>query len=170
MNDLVSAVVPAAIAGAHPLSLEARDPTKATLALEMLAGGETWEEVANHTGYTFDQIARLRSRNKMAIDKRREQLAEDGLEIAEGLRLLAKQKMQQLAENPDALAKVNIRDLVMSLGIAQDKFYMAAGEAKVTIEHRGNKPSLEDAMKAIEEMRAKMKNVTPHETQPPIET
>ena len=152
------------------MSLEARDPAKATLALEMLAGGETWEEVSNQTGYSFDQISRIRARHKVAIDKRKEQLAEDGLELAEGLRLLAKQKMAQLAENPDALAKVNIRDLVMSLGIAQDKFYMAAGEAKVTIEHRGNKPSLEDAMKAIEEAREKLKNVTPQETQPAIDT
>jgi uncharacterized protein with NRDE domain len=170
LTNFVSAVVPAAIAGSHPLSLEARDPAKATLALEMLAGGETWEEVSNQTGYSFDQISRIRARHKVAIDKRKEQLAEDGLELAEGLRLLAKQKMAQLAENPDALAKVNIRDLVMSLGIAQDKFYMAAGEAKVTIEHRGNKPSLEDAMKAIEEAREKLKNVTPQETQPAIDT
>jgi hypothetical protein len=81
-------------------------------------------------------------------------LAADGFELAEGLRLLAKQKLEMLANNPDALAKVNIRDLVLSYGIAVDKGMQALGENKVVVEHKAGKPSLEDAMKAIADARA----------------
>jgi hypothetical protein len=137
-------------------SLEARDLTKAALALEMLSGGETWQAVAEQTGYSFDQISRIRARNEVAIDVRKKQLATDGFEMAEGLRLLIKQKMEQLADNPDAIAKTNLRDLVIPYGIAFDKGMLAMGENKVIIEHRSNKPSLEDAMKAIEDARKQL--------------
>lgn len=130
--------------------------TKAALALELLSGGETWEKVSEATGYSFDQISRIRARHEMAIETRKKQLAADGFEMAEGLRLLIKQKMEQLAANPDALAKTNLRDLVLPYGIAVDKGMQAMGENKVVIEHRANKPSLEDAMKAIEEARSQL--------------
>jgi hypothetical protein len=84
-------------------------------------------------------------------------LAQDALEIAEGLRLLQKEKMRQLAEDPEQLARTNIRDLAIPWGIANDKFLAALGENKVVVEHKGAAPSLEDAMKAIEEARAKLK-------------
>jgi hypothetical protein len=137
-------------------SLEARDTTKATMALEMLSGGETWENISNATGYNFDQISRIRARHEMAIEVRKKQLAADGFEMAEGLRLLIKQKMEQLSSNPSALARTNLRDLVLPYGIAVDKGMQAMGENKVVIEHRSNKPSLEDAMKAIEDARRQL--------------
>ena len=62
-----------------------------------------------------------------------------------------------LAEDPEQLARTNIRDLAIPWGIANDKFMAAMGENKVTIEHKTAAPSLEDAMKAIEEARAKLK-------------
>jgi hypothetical protein len=74
--------------------------------------------------------------------------------MAEGIRLLMKQKMAMLADNPDALAKVNVKDLALSYGIAVDKGMQALGENKMVIEHKAGKPSLEDAMKAIEDARA----------------
>jgi hypothetical protein len=62
-----------------------------------------------------------------------------------------------LAEDPEQLAMTNIRDLTLPWGIANDKFLSAMGENKVVVEHKSGAPSLEDAMKAIEEARAKMK-------------
>ena len=53
--------------------------------------------------------------------------------------------------------RTNIRDLTLPWGIANDKFLSAMGENKVTVEHKAAAPSLEDAMKAIEEARAKLK-------------
>lgn len=156
-SDEVSVVLADSLMAAGPKALEKRDPAKAMLALEMLSGGETWEKVSEATGWSFDQISRIRSRHKMAIEKRKEELAQDGFEMAEGLRLLTKMKMEQLANNPDALAKVNLRDLVLPYGIAVDKGMQALGEQKTVIEHRQGRPSLEDAMKAIEEARARVR-------------
>lgn len=159
-EEMVSPAIINSLLEARSNSLEARDMTKAALALEMLSGGETWENISNQTGYSFDQISRIRARHEMAIETRKKQLAADGFEMAEGLRLLVKQKMEQLAANPDALAKTNLRDLVLPYGIAVDKGMQAMGENRVVIEHRTNKPSLEDAMKAIEEARNSLQKET----------
>jgi hypothetical protein len=110
--------------------------------------------VADETGWSFTQIGAVKARHEVAIEVRKKQLAADGFEMAEGIRLLMKQKMAMLADNPDALAKVNVKDLALSYGIAVDKGMLALGENKMVIEHKAGKPSLEDAMKAIEEARA----------------
>lgn len=142
-------------------SIEKRDPKLGMLALEMLSGGEQWEKISEVTGLSFDQISRIRARHDMAIEQRKKELAQDGFEMAEGLRLLVKQKMEQLANNPDALAKTNLRDLVLPYGIAVDKGMQALGENKTVIEHTSKKLSLEDAARIIEEAQARVKNVTP---------
>lgn len=142
---------------ANPQALEKRDPKKGMLALELLSQGETWEKIQDATGYNFDQISRIRARHEMAIEQRKKELAQDGFEMAEGLRLLVKMKMEQLANNPDALAKTNLRDLVLPYGIAVDKGMQALGQPTAVIEHKQAKPSLQDAMKAIEEARAKLR-------------
>ena len=153
-GENISPVLLASLVDSDCRTLEARKPAKAMLCLEQLAEGNTWEEIAEATGFSFNQISKVKARHEMAIDVRRKQLAADGFEMAEGLRLLAKQKLEMLANNPDALAKVNIRDLVLSYGIAVDKGMQALGENKVVVEHKAGKPSLEDAMKAIADARA----------------
>jgi hypothetical protein len=137
--------------------LERRDPATAVKALDMLANGDSFHTVSKATGLTWDTVSRLKARHKMVLDERRAMLAEDALEIAEGLRLLQKEKMRMLAEDPEQLARTNIRDLTLPWGIANDKFLSAMGENKVVVEHKAQAPSLEDAMKAIEEARAKLK-------------
>ena len=99
----------------------------------------------------------LERRDPAKAVKALEMLAEDALEIAEGLRLLQKEKMRMLAEDPEQLARTNIRDLSIPWGIANDKFLAAVGENKVVVEHKSAAPSLEDAMKAIQEAREKLK-------------
>ena len=137
--------------------LERRDPKMAAKLLEMLAEGCTFNEIRQELGLKWETIARMKARHKMVLDERRQQLAQDALDIAEGLRLLQKEKMRMLAEDPEQLARTNIRDLTLPWGIANDKFLSAMGENKVTVEHKAAAPSLEDAMKAIEEARAKLK-------------
>ncbi len=152
----ISPVLLSSLVDSDSRTLEHREPAKAMLCLEQLAEGNTWEEIAEATGFSFNQISKVKARHETAIEVRRKQLAADGFEMAEGLRLLAKQKLEMLANNPDALAKVNIRDLVLSYGIAVDKGMQALGENKVVVEHKAGKPSLEDAMKAIAEARASL--------------
>lgn len=137
--------------------LERRDPAMAVKALDMLADGESFSAVAKATGLGWETVCRLKARHEAVLDERRAMLAQDALEIAEGLRLLQKEKMRMLAEDPEQLARTNIRDLTLPWGIANDKFLSAVGENKVTVEHKSVAPSLEDAMKAIEEARAKLK-------------
>ena len=137
--------------------LERRDPALAVQALDMLANGDSFHTVSKATGLTWETVSRLKARHKMVLDERRAMLAEDALEIAEGLRLLQKEKMRMLAEDPEQLARTNIRDLSIPWGISVDKYLAVLGENKVTVEHKSAAPSLEDAMKAIEEARAKLK-------------
>lgn len=137
--------------------LERRDPELATAVLEMLCEGESFREITKKTGINWDTVSRLKSRHITVIEDRRKMLAQDALDIAEGLRLLQKEKMRMLAEDPEQLARTNIRDLTLPWGIANDKYLTAMGENKVTIEHKAAAPSLEDAMKAIEEAKAKLK-------------
>jgi hypothetical protein len=137
--------------------LEKRDPALAAKVLEMLGEGCTFKEISRETSVNWETVSRLKARHSMVLEERRKQLAQDALDVAEGLRLLQKEKMRMLAEDPEQLARTNIRDLAIPWGIANDKFLTAMGENKVTIEHKTSAPSLEDAMKAIEEARNKLK-------------
>ena len=154
MSNPISTIILNSIVESGSRTLEAREPTKAMLCLELLADGSTWQQVADETGWSFTQIGAVKARHEVAIEVSTKQLAADGFEMAEGIRLLMKQKMAMLADNPDALAKVNVKDLALSYGIAVDKGMLALGENKMVIEHKAGKPSLEDAMKAIEDARA----------------
>jgi hypothetical protein len=69
--------------------------------------------------------------------------------------MLQHEKLRMLAEDENALKRVNIRDLAMSYGLYADKFFMATDGNKVVVEHKSGAPSIEDARKAIEEARAK---------------
>lgn len=137
--------------------LERRDPKLAATVVEMLCNGETFREIERQTGLKWDTIARLKSRHSMVVEDRKQQLAQDALDIQHGLQLLQKEKMRMLAEDPEQLARTNIRDLAIPWGISVDKYLAVMGENKVTVEHKSAAPSLEDAMKAIEEAKAKLK-------------
>lgn len=134
--------------------LEFRDPLKAVQALELLCSGESYSKVTLATGVKFDQLMALRGRHVAAIEVRRQQLAMDGFELAEGVRMLAKEKMVKLAENPNELSKTSLRDLAISYGVFHDKGLSAAEGNRTIIEHVSKRPTLEDAQKAIEEARA----------------
>ena len=149
--------------------LERKQPDKAIQALEMLAEGSSYGMVKAQLGLNWETISRLKARHHMALEQRRGQLAEDALDLVEGFRLLQKEKMKQLAEDPEQLARTNIKDLAIPWGIANDKFLSAMGENKVTIEHKSAAPSLEDAMKAIEEARAKLKASSVEVVAKPVE-
>lgn len=139
---------------------ENRYPERAGRVLEMLASGSTYTQIREAEGVDFKTLVFLKTRHGPALDKRREELAYEHLELAEGMRQLQHEKMAQLASDPEALAKTNLRDLTMSYGIAVDKFHHAMEGNKVVIEHKGSEPSLADAVKAIEEARAKLRGLS----------
>ncbi len=137
----------------HVNRIEKHKPAESVMALEMLLSGIGADEIRKKTGLGWEAISSLKARHEVALEVRRKQLAADGFEMAEGIRLLAKKKMQMLADDDEALAKVSLKDLVLARAIEQDKSFQALGEAKSVIEHRTGKPSLADAQKAIEEAR-----------------
>jgi len=136
--------------------VEHTDPKNAALALELLAQGDRYDEVKEKTGIGFTALAGLRVRHQGALDERRASLAQDGFQMAEQLRMLVQRRAEMLADNDDELRKVNIKDLVLSNAIAQDKAFNALGENKVVIEHRKEKLSIEDARRMIQEAREEL--------------
>jgi len=139
------------------LTLEQRDPERAAMLLERMAGGESATQIEKETGVDKHTLCGLRARHAEALGKRREVLAQDAMELAEKARVLQHEKMEMLFNDPEALAKTNLRDLAMSYGIYADKFHQSTEGNVVTIQHKGGAPSIEDAMKVIEAARAKLK-------------
>lgn len=133
--------------------LEYRNPKLAVQVLEMVCNGSSYRQVELATGVTFDQLMFLRGRHAMAIEKRRQQLALDGFELAEGVRMLAKEKIVKLADNPKQLANTSLRDLAVSYGIFHDKGLLAAEGNRTIVEHKPKLLTLEDAAAAIDEAR-----------------
>jgi hypothetical protein len=145
--------------------IEKRKPKEAALALDMLAAGETYSKVMEVTGIGFVALSALRARHERALEVRRKELALDGFEMAERMRALVAKKAEMLMEDDEALMKTPLKDLTLSYGISVDKGLQALGEQKVVVEHRTGKPTLADAMKAIEEARAALqKEAIPIET------
>jgi hypothetical protein len=124
----------------------------------------TYNDVADATGLSFSALSGLRARHEVPLEVRRRQLATDGFEMAEGARFLVRKKMEMMADDDDQIKKANLKDLGIAAVMFQERALQALEGNKVIVEHRGNKPSLEDAMKAIEEARrivnADMINVT----------
>lgn len=156
LPQVAASVAVARLEGSARLT-EVKHPQESVVALEMLAMGASYKEIKEKTGLSVNAVMALKARHPMALDVRRKQLAADALEIAEGIRLLQKEKIAQLANDPEALAKTNLRDLTLPWGISMDKFFGALGEAQTVVEHRTNGMSIEDAQKMIEAARARVK-------------
>lgn len=132
--------------------MEVRKPEECALAVEMLAHGRPLAEVTRETGLTHGALTALRYRHSEAIEVRRMRAADDAEHTAERYRLLAQARADQLMDDPEALKKVNPKDLMLAYGIARDKASTLRGDATVTVEHKKGF-SLEDAAKMIEAAR-----------------
>lgn len=135
--------------------LEHEKPKECAYALELIAQGYGVQKVTEKTGLSLGQIASLRERHEVAIKEHRKRFAEDGVELAEKVRLVALEKLERLLEDPKALKYTNVKDLLASYALLQEKVFSALGENVITIEHKKGY-SLEDAAKAIAEARAKI--------------
>ena len=90
--------------------VEAKKPKETVLALEMLADGKPYREVEEATGLAWVALAGLKVRHSGAMEKRRQQLANDGFLQVEKLRAISERKMDMLMEDEDSLKKMNIKD------------------------------------------------------------
>ncbi len=135
--------------------IEVRDPMKAAVILERLARGDRLRRVMAEEGVGQEMIARLKLDHGEAIARRRELAAGDAEYLAERYRLLAEDKADQLADDPEAMARVNPKDLALSYGIYRDKASNLRGDATAVVEHKRS-VSLEDAAAMIEAARKKV--------------
>lgn len=149
-----------ALAASKGNSIERSDPAKAARVLEMIADNVPWRQIMERESVGWYTLVGLRARHAALVDKRREMIAQDTLELMEGMRFIQHEKIKMLAEDENALRRVNIRDLAMAYGMFADKFFMATDGNKVVVEHRSGAPSIEDAKRAIEAARAKMRKAS----------
>lgn len=147
--------------GVRSDSLEVRKPDKVILAVDMLADGESMYAVKKATGLGHDALVRLRLRHKDAIEVRRMKAADDAERLMGRYMALSEEKAQQMEDNPELLAKVNPKDLVLSASIMADKSSQLRGLATGGAGDSKQGASLEDVQKAIEEAseRVRMKRV-----------
>lgn len=138
-----------------PRSLEKASPVNAVACLEMLAEGATYREIKARLGLSLNTVTALKLRHQDSLDVRRKELAAHAAEMAEMNRQVSKMKYEQLANDPESLSKVNIKDLAIAHGIYQEKEMAARGEATKIHEIRSGKPSLADAVAVIQEARTK---------------
>lgn len=143
-------------------ALEFRDPEKAAHALCLLAeGGMTQKAICAKLELYGSELSRLARHHAgslaAAFEHTRKDLAARYLNIAKRSAELMERKIDQLEESEMLLADTSIKDIALTIGIIHDKGMAAAGVATTVIEHRSG-PSLDDAMKAIAEAKAKVAN------------
>lgn len=137
--------------------LEDKKPKACVVALEMLADGKGFRAIREETGLSFAGIAALKARHSRALEIRRGEMAHDGFELVEKHRLLINKKLDELAEDEDALRKVRLNDLNLGYAMMQDKAFAALEGNKVTVEHVKKGPTLEDALRAIQEAQRRVR-------------
>jgi len=138
---------------------EMAHPREAVMVLEMIAEGQSRKAIEKKTGIGFCAQIAMKARHEQTLAERRKVLAVEGFELAEGMRVLIKEKMEGMADDPVQLRATPLRDMAIGYGIFQDKAFCALGEhtGRVIVEHRMG-PSIEDAQAAIAEMREELRN------------
>lgn len=135
-------------------ALELRNPKLAAEALYMLACTElSKHKISAELSIDRRELWRL-ERHHGTLEMRRENLAKQMAGLSKGIARLMEQKIDQLEDNPEALAETSLKDLMLSAGIAIDKAAMLSGMATSRVEHVVG-VTLDDAMSAIAEAKKK---------------
>lgn len=156
MDTSIAHSIAEAAAHAPANRLEVVKPVECALAMDMLASGESYAEIARETGLTHYAIAALRGRHEEAIAVRRARAADEAEHLADVYRQVLREKAEGLLSDKEALKKLNPKDAALTLGILTDKAMTLRGEATSVVEHRKG-VSLEDAAAMIEAARKKVR-------------
>ena len=133
----------------HPNATEVKAPEQSVLALEMLAHGEKYADIARATGLRPTAVVALRRRHEGALVKSRERAAEEMEDLAELYREVGRERAEALLNDPEAMAKVNLKDPAIGAAVWGDKALLLRGEATARIDHRRG-ASLADVKEALE--------------------
>jgi len=140
-------------------ALEVTQPEKAAIALYLLNEfpDMSRREVARRVNVARIDLDRLAYHNAMKLEDARPELAAKFTQNASALADLVGRKIAAINEDDDQLAATSLKDLSIAMGISASNAATMAGVATTIIEHRTG-PTLDDAMKAIEEAKAKIAN------------
>jgi len=135
-------------------ALELRNPELAAQALYLLAcTGTSKVAISRQLGIDGRELWRL-ERHHGTMELRRENLSRQMIGLANGIADLMQKKVDQLEDDPAALAETSLKDLAISAGIMTDKASALAGMATARVEHVIG-VTLDDAMSAIAEAKKK---------------
>jgi len=141
--------------------MEVKDPETAAKGLYLLSTGEySQNKIAKFLGIHRMELSRLAWHNSSALEQKRKELSVKFTHLADEQADILQQKIDQLRDDPEALEKTSIRDLVIGMGVAADKGTQYAGMATTIVEHRSG-PSVEDfeAIKEAARKRLEKKSV-----------
>lgn len=135
-------------------------PKEATMALEMLAHGDSKVKISKATGLDRNTIRSLAWRHSETLEAKRAVMAKRFAQAAEEYTDLLLDKVDYYHDNPEALAAVSPEKLAITAGIMTDKAMKLSGMADTFIEV-GQKVSIQDAIEAIAIAKAKFRTASP---------
>ena len=140
-------------------ALEVVFPERAAMALYLLNEypDMSRREVARRVNVARIDLDRLAYHNAMKLEDARPELAAKFTANASKLADLVGRKISRIGEDDDQLDATSLKDLTIATGIMAQNAATMAGVATTIIEHRTG-PTLDEAMKAIEEAKAKIAN------------
>ena len=138
-----------ALKGSEPTpTIEKKNPQMAVEILEGLARGATGRQLAAKYQIDLGTIQRMARRHRETITDVKELIAGHAYMDLQRGRAILNQKWDMMEDDPEQIAKTNVRDLVQSVSMLGEGYMAAIGENKVVIEHRTG-PSVSDAQAAI---------------------
>lgn len=137
--------------------IEKRHPHVAAKALWMLSQGAPVAAISRVTSLGHSAIRSLEWRHNDTLETKRKEFSQKYAMAAAEYTDLLFEKAEQLAKDPDQLAKISPEKLALTVGIMTDKAAQLSGMASVTVEHRRG-PSIDDAAKMIAEAKMKIAN------------
>lgn len=140
-----------------PTLLEQRDPATVAKVLDALVHGQDKRRVARDLKLSVHTVRDIYHRHIEVIGGWKNYAIERATETRERLYAAMNEKLDQLAENPEMLAKERTVDLAKSIE-AMDKTILACNGITqgVTVNVVQQGPSVEDVMKMQEELRRKL--------------
>jgi hypothetical protein len=136
--------------------VELHSPEKAAHAVYLLTETDTKEsEIAEITGLAEIQVRNLCIYRPELWDKRKPKLADKLATASEMAADAAIKKLNRILRDDEKLDATSLKDIALTSAIFGDKAAAFNGQAGTIIEYRSG-PSLDDAMKAISDARAKL--------------
>jgi len=138
-------------------ALEVVHPERAAMALYLLNEFPDMgrAQIAKRVNVARHDLDRLAYNNAMKLEDARPELAAKFTKNASDIADLVGRKIARISEDDEQLDQTSLKDLTIAMGISAQNAATMAGVATTIIEHRTG-PTLDDAMKAIEEAKAKV--------------